>query len=346
MAMLRATDNDDSKKRSEKKRAASSKPSPKVLSCEEIFAVESAVEEMLFEEGYPLPARGLTLKVGTARSGKTVLTIQEAVSVATGRPLFDYYRCVKPGAVMIVEADDSSGAAAIKTILERSGVDPKTPTICMVEELPFCFLLGPMFLDWLRHQIVERSLRLVVLDSYTALRGPRTAGCDFVKAEESELKQLDALGKELGCAIVLIHHASKGSTGLEWAQRGAGSFAVTMAAEGHTCLERFLDLEPGANERLLRMRTRHSEEHHLVLRFSKETLSFTHVLDGAASELYPVLRQIKSEVETPTFGPKDLSQATGVSIATAHRLIARLRFAGAIKKLRYGDYELSSGLRI
>jgi hypothetical protein len=348
MRILRDTDGSgdrESKDRSEKKRTASGRPSPKVLSCEEIFAVESAVEEMLFEEGYPLPARGLTLRIGAARSGKTLLCVQEAVAVATGRPLFDNYRCLRPGAIMIIEADDNSGPAAIQTILKRSGVDPKTPTICMVEKPGFC--LGPMFCDWLRNQIVERSLKLVVLDSYTAMRGPRPAGCDFVKVEQSELMQLDALAKEMGCAIVLIHHTSKGSTGLEWAQQGAGSFAITMAVEGQTCLERFADLEPGAKERLLRMRTRHSDEYHLVLRFRKETLNFEHVLDGAASEFYPAIKQIDSELgRTVLFGPPELMQATGVSRATAYRIITRLRHAGALEKVNSGTYRLSQSLRL
>jgi hypothetical protein len=43
---------------------------------------------------------------------------------------------------------------------------------------------------------------LVVLDSYTAIRGARGANADIVKLEAAELAQLDELGKRLRCAVV------------------------------------------------------------------------------------------------------------------------------------------------
>jgi hypothetical protein len=315
---------------------------PRILSCADVLSVVTPAEEMLFEEGYPLPARGLTLLVGTPKSGKTLLAVQEALAVARNHALFECYRVLKSGPVMIIEQDDPGGAASIKTILERSGVNSDTP-LFVVPQLPFG--LGLNLLDWLKEQITKLSLVFVVIDSYTAVRGPRAQGIDIVKQEQTELRQIDALGKELGSAIKLIHHASKGAALLDWTQTAAGSFAVTGASETQVHLSRFRDLDGGAAERLVRIQGRHSGDAYVVLRFRKDTLDFEWVLEGGAAEFYPVLKQIKAEL-SGTFGPKELSQATGVSRATAHRIIARLRFAGVLDKVGFGQYRLSAGLKL
>ncbi len=96
--------------------------------------------------------------------------------------------------------------------------------------LPFD-AFGPELLNWLEQEITGRKLRLVVLDSYTALRGARRQGVDIVKQEAMELGELDAPGYVIA-AILVIHHGSKGSSGLDWTQAAAGSFAMTAATEG------------------------------------------------------------------------------------------------------------------
>jgi hypothetical protein len=335
MAILRGHDN------SQKKKQTADRPLPKILNCAELLMVESETEEMLFGDGYSLPARGLTLKVGAPKSGKTLLAVQEALAIAQGRALFDNYRVLKKGAVLIVEQDDPNGAASIKTIVERCGGTADLP-LYVVPSLPFGF--GPALLDWLRDRITELSLKLVVIDSYTSLRGPRSAGVDFVKQEQTELRQLDALAKakETPCAIEVIHHASKGAAALDWTQSAAGSYAMAGATEAQIHLSRFIELEGAAAERLVRIRGRHSADEQMVLRFRKDTLDYEHVMDGAAAPLYPAIQQIRLEFGQRPFTVKELTQATGMSRATAYRLLDRLRFAGALKKVGSGQYVLAA----
>jgi hypothetical protein len=310
---------------------------PRVLNCAELLEIETKAEQMLFE-GYPLPACGATLKVGVARSGKTVLAVQEAIAIASGVALFGHYRVLQQGPVMIVEQDDPGGAASIKTIVERCGGKPELP-FYVVPRLPFSF--GERLLDWLKEQITKLSLKLVVLDSYTALRGPRAPGMDIVKAEQAELTRLDEAGKELSSEIEIIHHASKGAAGLDWTQTAAGSYAMSAATEAQVHLSRFLELDAAAPERLVRIRGRHADDVQLVLRFHKDTLNFDHVLEGPAAPLYPAIQQIRAEFGNQPFGVKQLEKETGMSRATAYRLIDRLRFAGTLKKRGHGEYVLA-----
>jgi hypothetical protein len=309
---------------------------PKILNVGEILALNVREASMMIEG--IMPAAGASLIVGAAKSGKTLAAVQMAIAVASGEALYDNYRVLTPGPVLIVEQDDPAGAGSVKTILQRSKVDVAGIPFHLVASVPYQF--GSEFLTWLEAEIVGLGIRLVVLDSYTALRGSRPKGVDIVKAEQSDLMQLDALAKRTNCALVIIHHSSKGSAGLDWSEKAAGTFAMSAATESQMFISRFPELDGAAAERLVRIRGRHSEDLEMVLRFRKETLDYELVLEGGASSLYPVLLQLKTALGAQAFSPKDLSHATGLSIATAHRHISRLYRANAIQKRGHGEYVL------
>ena len=115
---------------------------------------------------------------------------------------------------------------------------------------------------------------------------------------------------------------------------------MSAATEAQVHVSRFPELDGAAPERLVRIRGRHSADVEMVLRFRKETLDYEHVLEGVAATLYPLLLQMRTAFGSNTFTPKGLSQATGVSRATAHRQIDRLYRAGAIEKRGFGEYSL------
>lgn len=313
---------------------------PEVLNVAALLKLDCPKPELLIEGLIPL--HGVSLIVGAAKSGKTLLAVQAAIAVAGGTPLFDFYRVLKPGASMIVEQDDPAGASTVKTILQSSPIAVDELPFYFVSRVPFTF--GPELLAWMESQIGALELRLVVLDSYTALRGPRGAGIDIVKCEQADLQLLDALAKRTKCAIVIIHHSSKGSAALDWSEKAAGTFAMSAATEAQINISRFADLEGAAPERLVRLRGRHLSDVEMVLRFRKDTLDYEHVLEGGAAVFYPLLLQIENAFGSQPFGPKELCHATGVSRATAHRQIDRLHRSGALFKRGYGEYTLI-GLR-
>ena len=337
---------EDAPPREQATRSGAGRPEPpKLLTYSQLKEVETPMQRVLFD-GYPLAAHGATLLFGQSKAGKTVLAIQQALAIARGKSLFDYYTLNQPGVggVMVVEQDDPGGAASIRDLVEHSGGGPADMPFYLVPQLPFSF--GPALLDWLEKEITARKLVMVVLDSYTALRGPRPPGMDIVKAEQFELAQLDELGKRLECCIVIIHHDSTGKAarGLEWCQGAAGTFAMSMATEGQIHVARFADLDIKAPERLVRARARHAADAHLVLRFREKTEDYEFVLENSAAVLYPVMQQIKTELGKEAFGIKALSQAIEVSRATAFRQIDRLRCAGAIQKVGHGEYVLVASL--
>jgi RecA-family ATPase len=76
---------------------------------------------------------------GAPKSNKTLLAVQMAIAVASGNPLFDYYRVLTPGPVLLVEQDDPAGAASFKDILQRSPV-PVAPRRLLKSKISRCAL--------------------------------------------------------------------------------------------------------------------------------------------------------------------------------------------------------------
>lgn len=320
-------------------RKLKSRAGPKVFSVADLLALDVPPPLKLIDK--MLPATGANLVSGPPKSNKTLLAVQMGISVASGNALFDYYKVEKPGPVLMVEQDDPGGAGSLRQILSLSRVPVQGIPFYLAPTVPFTF--GPDLLDFLEGEIVAKGLRLVILDSYTALRGPRRTGVDVVKAEQMDMALMDELAKRTGCAIMIISHNSKGSAGLDWASQTAGSFMMTGATESQIQINRFPELDSNSPERLVRIRGRHLEGTEMVLCFRKDTLDHDHVLEGGAAPLYPLVMSLARIFAGKTFSPKDLSHETGVSRATAHRLIEKLHRNNVLVKRRHGDYELRAG---
>jgi hypothetical protein len=95
-------------------------PHSSVLSVADLLALDVSPPSMLVEN--ILPSSGATLMFGAPKSNKTLLAVQTGIAVASGHALCDYYRVIEPGAVLMVEQADPTGAASLKNILEHSDV--------------------------------------------------------------------------------------------------------------------------------------------------------------------------------------------------------------------------------
>jgi hypothetical protein len=311
---------------------------PRSYTADELLALNIPEPQMLIPG--LLPMSGACMLFGALKSNKTLVAVQAAIAVASKHPLFDYYSIGESGPVMILEQDTPASEGGIKSILMRSRVPTKgIPLRLYPKDDRFSF--GTEFLDWLRTEITKNSFRLAVLDSYTALRPSRGHGIDIVKVEHAELTTLDVLAKETNCCILVVHHDSKGSSSLDWAQRMGGTFAMGIAVEALIHIMRFPDLAGNSAERLMQVRGRHLDGVEMVLRFRRDSLDHDHILEGDAAPLYPLILQVRSAIGDQVFTPKGLIETTGVSRATAHRHIDRLFQAGALRRLNRGEYQLA-----
>lgn len=306
----------------------------------DLMAMSLTKSDTLIEGLIPTP--GLTVLIGAKKAGKTVLAAQIALSITAGEALCGYYRIRRAGPVLFIEQDDPAGAASLKDIIERTPLP--------IADKPFRwlagtdFVLGPDFLGALETEIRAHELRLVVIDSYTAIRGTRKSGGDVVKTEGEDFRGLDTLGKRLGCAILLLHHISHGNSNQHWSDRAAGTYAIGACSECQVYIDRFRELDINAPERLVRIEGRHVASAAHVLRFRADTLDYEHVYEGGAAEYWSDILDIRNHFGNRAFGPKDLCHETGAARITAHRLITRLTAAGVLQRRGYGEYGLVEGL--
>ncbi len=294
--------------------------------------VEYAVDPLITKPG-------LWLMNGSQKAGKTMFAAQTALSMNAGVDLMERFATGPATGAMFIEQDDPSGVGALQPILQRTTLPVDLDRFYSIAGSNF--QIEPGFIEFLEKEITARGLGVVVLDSYTALRGPRNGSSDLVKAESLDLGLLDALAKRTGCLILLIHHSSKGSAALDWSDRSAGTYAMGAHSEGQVFISRFQELPGNAPERLVQIRGRHVEGAEMVIRFNVERLSYDFVLEGPAASSYPTILQMKSEFGTGTFSPKNLCGATGMSKASAHRIIGRLMASNLASKVAFGEYRLA-----
>lgn len=314
---------------------------PKPRSVRELREAALALPAPLIED--LLPRRGLALMTGAQRAGKTIFAAQVAIALATNKPLMGNYRLCANGPVIVMEKDDPAGDATFKDIYDKSDV-PKDAPIDYYGKQEIPIALGSGFCEWLEIIIPRAGAVLVVLDSYTALRGERKSGGDIVHIERGEIEELDALAKKLGCLILLLHHESittRSNGTLDWDARGAGTYGMSMAAECQIAICRYRDLSIDSPERLARFRSRHMKEHQMAISYSPKTGLFDHVIDGRSAPFYPLIWDIKRVIHTETFTAKDLEEPLGISRATAFRNVASLTSAGALWRNRDGSYKFS-----
>ena len=299
------------------------------------FAVESL---------FTMP--GAWLINGTQKAGKSLLAMQAALSLNAHVPFLDRYECKieAPCPVLVLEQDDPSQLAAVQLILKRTEIPFDPDSFYSVEKAAFC--IEQLFIEYLEQRIAAEGLKVIVLDSYTAMRAPRRAGCDLVKVESAELQLLDSLAKRTNTLILLIHHTSRGHAGLDWSEKASGSFAVGAAVEGQLYIERYPELPATAPERLIRIQARHLSGIEMTVRLDERTLNYDFVLDGAAAPYFPMLQRIHEEFGVGTFSPKSLAFCTGLARASVHRLIARLLAGKVAAKAGHGEYKLNAFLRL
>ena len=277
-----------------------------------------------------LPSGGLTLNASKSKTGKTTLMIEICHSVSTGRPALGHYS-VAPGPVLYWLADDANVDRFAEN-WRRISRDSK------VENFHLCVERQHLYPDGitnLRKSVEQFKPVLIVVDSYTTIRTPRTKNTDFVKAEYDDMRWLSELAGETGAAICLIHHQSKTKQADPF-DAVAGSYAMSAGADGRMIVEKLQD-----SMRLVRVDGRDVDELCFVYARGDDRRLF-HVIDGPPAEHWERLQLMADKEQSNAFATKKAGEAFGLGDRQARRILNQWLHIGAAVEPERGRYALEA----
>lgn len=184
---------------------------------------------------------------GVGKSYKSTLTLDLALSVATGKRFLDKFSISDPGPVLMVQEEDplwrvarrcqvmsqAKGITSIKISPEKTGLVLEVPP---TTQIPLYFSVGGGFLfrDKEKLKALEASIdnfrpKLVIIDPWFMV----TPGIDEFKSGEvtDALITLKDWRNKYDCAIAVVHHYTKRSNGVENRERLYGSMALYAWSE-------------------------------------------------------------------------------------------------------------------
>lgn len=162
---------------------------------------------------------------GVGKSYKTVLSVDLALSVASGTPFLGKYPVMDPGPVLMIQEEDPVWRVAhrVQVISQKKGL-----TVCQIRGkqdslvLQMCDSKVPLYIsigggvsfsDDNRLAAVEKAIqkyrpKMIILDPLFMM----TAGLDDFKASEisTALIKIKEWRNRYNCAVAIVHHYRKG----------------------------------------------------------------------------------------------------------------------------------------
>lgn len=175
--------------------------------------------------------------IAAPKTGKSWLTLDLAIAVATGQPWLGRFP-TEQGKVLIIDNE-----------LHPETTAYRVPTVMRARDVSEEQLKGRLFIDNLRGNLcdifalskyfepVQRDqFKVVVLDAFY-----RFMPVDKDENDNGTMSNIynciDRIATEIGCCFVMIHHTSKGSqSGKSVSDVGAGAGAQSRAADVHAVL--------------------------------------------------------------------------------------------------------------
>lgn len=164
---------------------------------------------------------------GAPKSYKSWLSLDIAVSVATGKALLGKYRVTYPGPVLYLQEEDSLATVVDRLESITEGRSPESHWGGVIEvgrgkvtwgppsSLPIdiqahtgVVLSDPRWMAWLSERVRTYEYRAVVIDTLTTTVGD----VDLDKAVDLQtrvLRPLREMAQTYDCAMVIVHHSRK-----------------------------------------------------------------------------------------------------------------------------------------
>jgi hypothetical protein len=302
-----------------------------------------------------IPRGKLTTLDGDPGLGKSLLTLDLAARITTGRPMPDGTPGVQ-GSVLLVAPEDSA-TDTIKPRIEAAGGDPshirllnsvKQKNSWTGETCLYSFTLSDHFLTFI--DIIERtSPTLIIIDPLMAVLGSRISSYNDQKIRHV-LSRLANMAHNTRCAFLIVRHLNKGSSENPLYQ-GSGSIGIIA-----TVRSGLLVIQHPSDEKqrlLVPIKNNYSEK---ASNLTYQVIANAHGIpsiqwlganhDPVASLLRPgsplsferqdILKVLQAA--NRPLGPKELAEQTGQDRTLVRQLLRRMLNAGDIISPAFGLY--------
>lgn len=175
--------------------------------------------------------------IAASKTGKSFLTVGLALSIAAGRPWFEAF-ATDPGEVLIIDNE-----------LHPNTLAYRIPKVAAALSIPFEEVSRRLYVRCLRGQLKDlKSLgaelstfepgrfKVVILDAFYRFL-PKDTDENSNGAMAELYNHIDRYAEKLRCAIVVVHHTSKGNQSFKAVTDiGAGAGAQSRATDTHLVL--------------------------------------------------------------------------------------------------------------
>ena len=206
-----------------------------IVSIEELLETHTELREPIVEG---LLRRGETMNlIGAPKAGKSWFAMHLATAVAKGRPWLGAFDTTR-GKVLYIdnELHPESSAARFRDLLADLDLTPED----VAGGIDFVSLRGNL-VDL--HELAERlgtiapgTYAVIILDALYRFE-PEGSSENDNSARTAMYNTIDWIARQLGCAVVAVHHTGKGNqSSRSTVDVGAGGNAMARAADTHLVL--------------------------------------------------------------------------------------------------------------
>lgn len=304
-------------------------PAFKLVTASEIMAKTFRAPKWAIPEIVP---EGLTLLAGKPKTGKSWLSLDYAISIASGGSAMCNLKC-DPGEVLMLALEDTERRlnGRMRAVLQG---DKAPASLSIATEWRRMDEGGLDDLDlWMGQHAA--TARAVIIDTLQKIRGQRKKD-DGIYADDYKVTgALKALADKHTIPVIAIHHLNKEGNS-DPLMAVSGTAGITGSADTIIVLQR----EPNDPHAVLYVRGRDVNEAEIALQFDNETgkwLRLGKEQDWRVSEERRAIIQLLIE-EGGAMHPKEIAYSLGKKPQTIRSTLARMVRDGDITKLKDGRY--------
>jgi len=267
---------------------------------------------------------GLTLLVGKPKAAKSWFALLLAIAVATGKHAFGYFETVQSKVLGLFLEDSEESLRERLDIL----IDNASEALANLDLAFDCSSFAGGGVDQIVVYIeANPEVKLIIIDTWARFRPQRKATADLYTEDYADLAVLHSVAKTHGVAIILVHHAKKGTS-----EDPYDSVLGSTALSGATDTTLLLQRQPGEEKGVLLCRGRRLRDQAFDMTFQDCLWTCNGPrAEVAVSEASQHIREFLITAD----GPQTLtqiSQGTGRKYDAVKKQMSRMLKRGEIEK--------------